>query len=209
LSYIDGKSPIFAPGTGYFYSNVNFLLLALIIDRVTGESHARTISQRILHPLGLNATYYKNEPGYPEPPGLVNSYQDLAGDGRLVNVSDLIIHSSSWSIGYSGLIASSADYAEFIEALLTGGIVDQASVAEMKEQTESIYYGLGLSFLHTPYGPGLGHSGGDFGAMSQVRYFPDREATLVLLSNGGDGGVPEELFDRLWDEAMQTSLGAL
>jgi D-alanyl-D-alanine carboxypeptidase len=209
LSYVDGQSSIFGPGTGYSYSNTNYLLLAMLMDRLTGENHANVISERILQPLGLNATYYKNEPGYPRPPGLVNSYQDLAGDGRLMNVSDMTIHFTGMFFGHTGLIASSADFAAFIEALLNGQIVGLETLAEMQERTECTCYGLGLHFIETPYGAGVGHAGGDFGIRSEVRHFPDPEATLVLLVNGGETGVTGRLFDSLWDEVMLTALDNL
>jgi D-alanyl-D-alanine carboxypeptidase len=207
LSYVEGQSVIFAPGEGYFYSNTNYLLLALLVDHVTGASHADVISERILQPLALDATYYKNEPGYPTPGGLVNSYEDLMGDGRLVNVSDMTTHFNGMVIGHSGLIASSADFAAFIEALLGGSIVGQESLAEMLETTHFDRYGLGLSFIETQYGRGVGHSGGDFGIRGEVRHFPDLDATIVLLVNGGDGGVTGKLFSRLWDDAKRAALG--
>lgn len=209
LSYVDGQSSIFAPGMGYLYSNTNYLLLAMLMDRLMDVSHANVISERILQPLGLNATYYKNEPGYPRPPGLVNSYQDLAGDGELMNVSDITTHFTGMFFGHTGLIASSADFAAFIKALLDGQIVGLEALAEMQEHTECDCYGLGLHFIETPYGTGVGHGGGDFGIRSEVRHFPDSEATLVLLMNGGDTGVTGRLFDSLWDEVMLTVLGNL
>ncbi len=209
LSYIEGQSAIFSPGTGYFYSNTNYLLLAMLMDSVTGRGHASVISERILQPLGLGATYYKNEPGYPKPPGLVNSYQDIAGDGRLMNVSDLTEHFNGMFFGHTGLIATSADFAEFIEALFDGRLISETSLAEMQERTECPCYGLGLSFSQTPYGPAIGHAGGDFGIRCQVRRFPDVQSTLVLLINGGDSGVTERLFNRLWEDAMRTALDGL
>jgi D-alanyl-D-alanine carboxypeptidase len=209
LSYVEGESAFCAPGACYFYSNTNYLLLALLVDHVTGTSHADVISERIIQPLGLDATYYKNEPGYPTPPGLVNSYHDLEGDGRIMNVSDMTVHFNGMFIGNTGLIASSADYAAFIEALIEGPLISQVSKAEMQERTKSSSYGLGLSFMDTPYGPGLGHGGGDIGILTEVRRFPDLEATLVLLANAGNGGIPETLFNRLWDEAMRVALGGL
>ena len=45
--------------------------------------------------------------------------------------------------------------------------------------------------------------------LAQVRSFPGLDATLVLLTNGGDGGVPSELFNRLWEEAMTVALGSV
>jgi len=209
LSYIHGQSPFCSPGASYLYSNANYLLLAMIMDYVTEAGHAGVISTRILQPLGLNATYYKNERGYPTPPGIVNSYEDIAGDGRLMNVSDLAIHNAGIFMGNAGLMASSADFAAFIEGLLGGQLIGQEMLSEMQIWDERFRYGLGLNFIETPYGPAIGHSGGDFGVMSRVRHLPDVDATLVLLVNAGDNGAIGGLFDRLWDEAMQTSLDAL
>ena len=209
LSYLDGQSAISVPGNSYFYSNANYLLLALIMDNVTGASHADVISERILQPLGLDATYYKNEPGYPQPPGLVNSYEDIVGDGKLMNVSDIVIHVSDEFIGNTGLIATSEDYADFIDALFEGRLVNEESLTEMQEHTKSEHYGLGLSFISTDYGTGIGHSGGDMGILSQVRRFPELDATLVLLVNGGNSGVTEKLFYRLWEEVMIHALDGL
>jgi D-alanyl-D-alanine carboxypeptidase len=206
LSYLHGQSAWSSPGAHYFYSNANYLLLALIIDSVTDGTHADVISRRILQPLGLAATYYKNEPGYPAPPGLVNSYEDVAGDGRLMNVTDMTVHNAELFMGNAGLIATSADFAAFLEALLEGRLVRQASLEQMMTRTESRPYGLGLSFSDTPFGPAVGHGGGDFGVQSEVRYFPDLNATLVLLVNGGDGGITARLFNALWEEAMTAAL---
>ena len=209
LSYLHGQSPLSPPGTSYFYSNANYLILALIVDNVTQAGHAGVISERILRPLGLSSTYYKNEPGYPNPPGLVNSYEDIAGDGRIMNVSDLAIHNAEVFMGNAGLIATSADFAAFIEGLLDGQLIGQELLSEMQMWRERARYGLGLNFIQTPYGPGVGHDGADFGVLSRVRHFPDVDATIVLLVNAGNNGVIGDLFDRLWDEAMQTSLDSL
>jgi D-alanyl-D-alanine carboxypeptidase len=209
LSYVRGESSLFAPGAGYLYSNANYLLLALLMDHATGASHANVISERILAPLNLTATYYKNEPGYPSPPGLVNSYHDLAGNGRLMNVSDMTTHYNDMYIGNTGLIATSADFATFIEALFDGRLIGEEMLAEMQERTECSCYGRGLSFKETPYGLSIGHDGGDFGIMSEVRRFPDVDATLVLLVNGGDEGVTERQFRRLWDAAIHAALSDL
>ena len=209
LSYLDGQNPLSAPGKGYFYSNANYFLLALIMDHVAEGGHASVISEGILQPLGLISTYYKNEPGYPRPPGLVNSYQDLAGDGRLMNVTDLAIHALDIFGGNAGLIATSADFATFIEGLLDGGVIGQEWLAEMQTWGERSRYGLGLNYIETPYGHAVGHSGGDVGVLSQIRRFPDRDATIVLLINGGDSGITARLFQRLWEETMQLALGDL
>ncbi len=206
LSYLHGQPPWSTSGQYYFYSNSNYFLLALIVDEVTGGSHADVITNRILEPLGLDGTHYRAEESYPEVPGLVNSYQDLAGDGRLINVSDLTAHAMTIFFGNAGLISTSADLAGFIEGLMGGDVVGEAALREMQDFPEDVRYGLGLNLLDTPYGPGLGHDGGDRGAQAKVRHFPARDATLVLLSNAGDDGVPGRLFNGLWQEAVEAAL---
>jgi hypothetical protein len=106
-------------------------------------------------------------------------------------------------------IATTADFAAFIEGLLNGQLIGQELLSEMQVWREHFHYGLGMNFIETPYGPGIGHSGGDFGVLSRVRHFPDVDATFVLLVNAGDNGAIGGLFDRLWDEATQNSLGGL
>ena len=207
LSFLHGQSPIFPPGTGYFYSNANYLLLALIVDGLQDGGHAEVFTQRIFRPLGLSSTFYKNEEGYPSPPGLVNSYQDLAGDGRLMNVSDLAVNNLTIFAGNAGLVATAADFAGFIEALLEGRLIGKDLLVEMLDWGARSRYGLGIEFIDTPFGRGIGHSGADFGVLGQVRHFPDHSATLVLLANGGDSGKIGQLFWRLWGEAMERALG--
>jgi len=206
LGYLHGQSAIFEPGEGYFYSNANYFLLAMILDEVAREGHGGLIVHRILDPLGLDATFYRERPGWPNPPGLVNSYQDLAGDGRFMNVTDLATHSPTLFPGGAGVMATATDFARFLEALMGGEILGPDALAEMRAHTTSPRYGLGLHFLDTPWGPAIGHSGGDMGVLAQVRHFPERDATIVLLSNGGDGGIPERLFSRLWDEVVAAAL---
>jgi D-alanyl-D-alanine carboxypeptidase len=138
----------------------------------------------------------------------VNSYQDLLGDGRLVNVSDLATHAAQSGYGQAGLMASSEDFASFLEALLDGSLLGPAFLAAMQERVYCDCYGLGLSFIETPYGLGVGHDGGDVGTRTEVRHFSASDATIVLLANGGDAGVPEEVFRRLWDAAIEIALGS-
>lgn len=209
LSYLERQSAFSAPGTRYFYSNANYYVLSLIADQVADGGLATVIGNRILQPLGLLSTYYKNEPDYPKPAGLVNSYQDFAGDGRLMNVTDLVAHGDEVFMGNAGLIATSADFADFLDALLGGSLLSPESLSEMQAWDGASRYGLGLNYLETPYGRAIGHSGGDTGAMAQVRYFPDVDATLVLLINGGDSGVTERLFGQLWNDATHAALPGL
>jgi D-alanyl-D-alanine carboxypeptidase len=205
LGYIYGQAPNFSTGSRSEYSNTNYLLLAMLMDFVLGESHANLISERIINYLGLENTYYKNEPGLPKPRGLVNGYADVFGNGQLINVADIQNHLANATIGEGGFIASAYDYGIFLEALLTGNLVSESSLKEMTTWVGSDYYGFGLDVSElTPYGAPIGKGGGDVGTLAQRRYFPDSKTTIVILTNVGDLGKPRQLFHELyWDKALK------
>jgi D-alanyl-D-alanine carboxypeptidase len=187
LHYIYDKPADFEPGTSVAYSNTNFVLLTLIIDRVTGRPHADFMTERIFKPFGLNETFYKNEPGYPSPSGMVNSYWDRYGDGNLENITNVSVHFDQLSVGHDGMLASVHDYAKFIEALLNGQIVSAESLDQMMQwqydKKEDVYYGLALIRQSTDYGYAIGHGGGNFGVAMEVLHFRESDITIVLCSN--------------------------
>jgi CubicO group peptidase (beta-lactamase class C family) len=133
----------------------------------------------------------------------VNSYQDLEGDGNLMNVTAIGVHLADFFMGNAGLIASSADFARFLQNLLGGNIVGRESLAMMQDS------GCGLDVNETGYGKEIGRSGNDLGAQIQVVYFPDSKSTIVLLMNAGDSGNPGDVFRRLWDDALNAALSDL
>ncbi|MBD2766910.1 beta-lactamase family protein [Hymenobacter sp. BT664] len=190
LNYIAGDPPYFAPGAGYRYSDTNFLLAALLIDQVTGRSHAYRFTERIFQPLGLRDIYYKNEPGYPRPRGLVSgNYFDRDGDSVLEDYSGFETASVSSFLGDDGLISSAYDLGQFIEALGKGKLVNGQSLQQMTRWVDTgitgTQYGLGLFGVDTPYGRAFGHSGSGVGAAAQMYYLPALDLTLVAFTNIG------------------------
>ena len=193
LSYIRGDAADFEPGTSWRYSTTNYLLAALIIDQVTGRSHADMFTNRIFKPLQLTDIYYKNEPGYPRPKGLVTGNYYLDGKGTyssLGNLSGWQTASVSSFIGDDGLISSAYDLAQFVEALSKGRLVNAQSLAAMITWVDTggpgVQYGLGLYKLALPSGGvAFGHSGDGLGAAAQMYYIPEQEATYVAFTNAG------------------------
>ena len=53
----------FAPGTDHNYSNINYIIAGLLLEKVTGESVAENLQTRVLRPLGLRDTYFAPQPG--------------------------------------------------------------------------------------------------------------------------------------------------
>ncbi|HUM45483.1 MAG TPA: serine hydrolase domain-containing protein [Chitinophagales bacterium] len=191
IEYIYGKSPLFAPGAGYEYSSTGYELLTRIIDQVTGENHSQYYTSHLFQPLGLNSTYYKNETGFPKPPGLVNCYFDRLGDGKIENVSDVNNYLTQIFTGSDGIMASAYDYSLFIEALMKGNLVSANSLEQMTtwhdtySSKPAVKYGLGLYQIETKYGFKVGHDGDAMGAAADMYYFPGEDITIVTATTIG------------------------
>jgi D-alanyl-D-alanine carboxypeptidase len=215
IKYEYGKNPLFKPGEGYKYSSTGYELLAMLIDEVTGENHSKYYTSHIFQPLGLSNTYYKNEPGFPKPEGLVNCYFDRLGDGKIENVSDVNNYLTRVFTGSDGIMASVYDYYIFIESLVKGNLVSDESFDQMTDWRDTYswtnnQYGLGLQKRDTPYGYKIGHDGDAMGAGADMFYFPEHDITIVTATNLGtflDTDLPmiynedfqEELLDCIFN----------
>lgn len=206
LHYIYDKPAYFEPGVRAEYCNTNFVLLTLIIDKVTGRPHAEFLSERIFKKFELNQTFYKNELEYPNPPGLVNSYWDRYGNGQLENITEVAIHFDELSVGHDAMLASTLDFSKFIEALMNGQIVSSSSLNQMMEWTydpvNKWYSGLALLQKITDYGEVVGHGGGNFGVAMIVQYYPESDVTIVYCSNIS-GFFPSPALDVLKEFTKQ------
>jgi D-alanyl-D-alanine carboxypeptidase len=186
--------PDFAPGTSWHYSNTNFVVAGMVIEKVTGHSYATEIRRRIIAPLHLRAT---SVPGtrltVPRPSSRAYSkFTDPKSPTYDVTTLNPSIASSAGE-----MISDSADLDRFYGALLGGRLLPPRQLKEMKTTVEikgSPYpggYGLGL--METPLSCGVrvwGHDGGIHGSTSTAVTTEDGRHSLAFNSNGdwtGDG----------------------
>jgi D-alanyl-D-alanine carboxypeptidase len=151
---------VFAPGTSWSYSNTNYIVLGLILQRVSHRPMSRLLEQRIIRPLHLRHTYLpKRSPdirdyyahGYTPP--------SLSGHGYV----DFSRYSPTWAWAAGALISNVNDLRRFYRALLGGRLLRPAQLAEMKTMVpvaDGFGYGLGMYSLATPCGRIWGHDGG-------------------------------------------------
>jgi len=139
----------FAPGAGWSYSNTNYVLARLLIEKVTGRSYADEMQRRILRPLGLRDTVV---PGTsPEIPGPhAHSYYRYEDAGQWQTV-DVTRQNPSWISSAGEMISTTADLHRFFSALLGGQLLPAPLLAEMRtpDPRSGIGYGLGLMVLDT------------------------------------------------------------
>ncbi|MEV0297855.1 serine hydrolase domain-containing protein [Nocardia sp. NPDC050710] len=152
--------PNFEPGAKAVYTNTNYVLLGMLIERVTGRSTADEINGRIIEPLGLRDTYFPaaGETGIrgPHPVG----YQEV--DGTRVDFTEV---DPSWADTAGAMVGTGADLNRFFIALLDGTLVPQAQLTEMRrtvpfDRMPGAGYGLGLIRLPVSCGKEVwGHGG--------------------------------------------------
>jgi D-alanyl-D-alanine carboxypeptidase len=220
LGFVKDEPLLFEPGTDSLYSNTNYILVGLVIEKVTGQPAQEALRTRILEPLGLDATYLDVVDDVK--PELAHGYMDLAIVGflfgltaddvglipeswflvdQLVDATYLFPPMFSWTDG--GLVTTPEDALKFMRALLTGEVISPESLAEMQETTVCPIlgfptdYGLGLITSGGFLGTRWGHGGLNFGYMANTVFFPERDVTFSHMHNF----LPEQSY-RFEDEVL-------
>ncbi|MET8859922.1 serine hydrolase domain-containing protein [Streptomyces sp. NPDC004579] len=184
--------PDFAPGTSWNYSNTNYVLAGMVIEKVTGRSYASQIRDRIIKPLNLHAT---SLPGtrvtVPGPHS--RAYSKLTGTttGPTYDVTAL---NPSWASSAGEVISDSADLNRFYTALLRGRLLPREQLKEMKSTVRidgfpDGGYGLGLVELKLSCGVRVwGHDGGIHGSSTVALTTADGRRSLAFNFNGDWAG---------------------
>jgi D-alanyl-D-alanine carboxypeptidase len=193
-SYVLSKHA--TPGTTWFYSNTNYLLLGELVQAVTGNPLAQEVRSRLLDPLGLTTAYYQDVETPREAGTLSYVMTAKAGGGWTVKPvarpSDVMpFRSVVTAAGGAGSIAATAlDVARWMRAWAGGEVLDPAMQAQMLGDVArtvklhaAIPYGLGIQRVTLDGYTALGHSGRFIGFRNVVRYLPAAGVTIAVLTN--------------------------
>ena len=188
-----GHKPLFAPGTEFSYSNTNYILAGLLVERVTGQPLADQLERRIFQPLGLDDTELPTTQralagpharGYAPPD---KDWQVSDGPARLVDVTEM---DTSWAWAAGAMVSTTADLARFYQALLGGQLLPPEQLKQMRTTVDASQvghgtrYGLGLEVLRPGCGVELwGHGGSLEGYGTTAFSTPDANRQLVMVIN--------------------------
>ncbi|MEO3974097.1 serine hydrolase domain-containing protein [Streptomyces sp. CAU 1734] len=178
------KPPYFAPGEGWRYSNTNYTVAGMLIEKVTGRPWNKEVERRIVHPLGLRGTSMPHtSPLLPGPHA--RSYTELPSGPA----DTTLINPSVAGAGGAG-ISTTADLARFHSALLGGRLLRPAELTEMKRTVDTrlgIEYGLGIQRMddldHLGCGKVWGHGGFIQGNLAYL--FGDEQGRRQSVSAAG------------------------
>ncbi|MER5252429.1 serine hydrolase domain-containing protein [Streptomyces sp. NPDC002855] len=194
--------PLFAPGAGWSYSNTNYTLAGMIIEKVSGRPYEDEIKRRIVSPLGLYATSVpRTNSSLPEPSSRAYSKLSLAPrpNGPTHDVTELN-PSAAGSAG--AMISDSGDLNRFYSALLGGKLLPAEQLKEMKTTVPVAGaglitgYGLGLMKFEPSCGASVwGHGGNIQGSASQAVTTPDGKHALAFNFNGDWAGDSQAVIE--------------
>mgnify|MGYP000572024650 FL=1 len=204
LSYI--KEPYFEPGERFRYSNTNYLLLAMIITKITNASLSSELEQQFWQPLNISNAYLSIEEVIPE--NQAHVYGDnWNNDGSYLDVTFLprAAHESI-TYGSGGIFITAKDLAVWSRALFEGKILKQATLDEMLDfvtfmpNGNMTGYGLGVQRYKKDYTNGklaYGHSGANIGTSTYMAYLPKVKLTVVATINEMKHDCSEAIFKDL------------
>ncbi|MEU8502218.1 serine hydrolase domain-containing protein [Streptomyces lavendulae] len=175
----------FAPGADWSYSNTNYVLARLLIEKVTGRSHAEEMRRLVLDPLGLTGTVVPDaSPEIPEPHA--HGYYGYEDAGRWT-VADTTRFNPSWISAAGDMISTTRDLHTFFSALMGGRLLPAPLLAEMRTPHPKMGYGLGV-FVEKTDGGGtiFQHNGGFWGWAALMYSTPDGSRTLTGSVTCGD-----------------------
>lgn len=198
VAFVLDKKPRFAAGEGFDYSDTNYILLGMILERITGKPCYDEIRTRFLAPLRLADTV----PSVGR--RIAKLVQGYAGAGNPFGGRDAMLVDGELPFdpgfeGAGGGFASTAgDLARWAKALYEGdvlaGVREQALDGLPAPLGPGTKYGLGVMIDRTALGPAWGHSGFFPGSMSAMRYYPDHNvAVAVMVNSSVDGRLGGEL----------------
>jgi CubicO group peptidase (beta-lactamase class C family) len=179
----------FAPGTAWRYNNTGYVLLGMVIERVTGEPYARYLREQFFKPLGLRQTTY-----CPAPRDRDTSYATgYSPHGTLLVPAEYLSMTHPFSAG--ALCSSVRDYLVWQRALHGGRVVSAHSYSLMTTPDTlangtRLTYGFGLAVAEIDGHHGIAHSGGINGYTTSQIYFPADSLSVIVFTNT-DGRGPD------------------
>ncbi len=176
LQFFEYEPLNFIPGQSSQYSNSGYLLLGLIIEKITGENYYDHIEKTIFKPAGMKNTGWRSDEVVE---GLAGTYEY-----SLINRS-LVETNLGGAIGSSagGAYSTAHDFLAFAQATSSYQIISKDILDLMTIDHNGRGYGYGLSLYKAQKETSFGHSGGAHGVAANMDIFRQSGYVAVVLSN--------------------------
>ena len=213
LAYLFDEKAAFEAGRGWDYSDTNYIVLGMIIERVTGKKYYDEVKSRVLKPLRLQNTFPQDRR---EIRGLIQGY---AGADNPFGGKDLVLENGKFIINPQfewtggGMVSTAEDLARWAKSMYEGKAFDASLLPEMlagvpAKLGRDAKYGLGVIIRPTAAGLTYGHSGFFPGYVTEMAYFPEHKIALAVQTNTSVfQNLGGKSLGRFLTEAAETVLG--
>ncbi len=190
LAFISDKPPTNPPGEGWAYADSHYLILGLIIEKVTGRTYYEVLDELILVPCILKHTLHSDRRSVP---GLITGYTNLTDEFQLphkvLNDNRYAFNPQmEWTGG--GLASTVSDLTLWASQLYGGSVLKPETLKLMLTPApykttlfEDAGYGLGSFIAETDGVTWYGHTGFSPGYITYLQYLPDYDIALALQVN--------------------------
>ncbi len=194
LAYLFDAPAPFEAGKGWDYSDTNYIVLGMILEKITGKKFYDEARKRFITRFKLDDTIAQEGPVMK---GVVQGYaganNPFGGKDAMIENGKFIVNPQlEWTGG--GWASTGHDLARWAKALYEGKAVDPAMAALMVEGVPAklgpnVKYGLGAIIRQTAAGLTYGHSGFFPGYLTDMMYFPEHKIAIAIQVNTSAPGV--------------------
>lgn len=190
-------STLFPPGSAYRYSNSGYAVLAMIVEKVSGQSFPEFLGENVFRPAGMERSVAFVE-GVNEVPNRAFGYAS-EGDGFVFSDQS----TTSAVLGDGGIYMSVADMfrwdqALYTEKLVSAAMLKQAFTSAVLTNGGQTGYGFGWSVGEYRGRRRVYHSGSTCGFRTAIHRYPEDRFSVIVLLNRRDA-EPDDLAERLTD----------
>ncbi|MEV6379892.1 serine hydrolase domain-containing protein [Streptomyces sp. NPDC051773] len=190
------------PGASYAYSNANFVVAGMLIEKLTKKPVATAYQDRIIKPLKLADTFYVH-PKNTIPGKHARGYMTADSSGKKI---DSTLQTTSWAQSAGGLVSGAKDLNTFMSALVQGKLTSAARLKEMLKWTpvnSTQAYGLGLRRRDLSCGVSVyGHTGTVQGYYTWAFTSKNGKRSVTSFANTSNNGTVYATVNRTLESAF-------
>lgn len=190
LAYIFDEKPQFEVGKGFAYSDTNYIILCMLIEKVTGNSIYKEVKNRVLKRAGLKHTVAQTKRKYKNIAQGYNASDDTFFPGVQFNSKGKSNYNLQFEWAGGGLVITSRDLAVLGKKIYEGEMFSPTLLKEyfkgIDAQSLRGEWGLGVHIRKSPFGTLYGHSGFMPGYVTNMFYFPDHKFSICFQVNTTD-----------------------
>lgn len=192
VAYLLDSEAAFAPGAGWDYSDTNYIVLGMIIERITGRRYYDEMRARLLQRPGLRETVPSDRALIPMlAQGYAGANNPFGGKPEMLDSTGRMIINPQFEWTGGGIASTTRDLARWAQLLYSGQVLDAAMMREMLTGVPArlgpnTQYGLGVIIRNSALGLSHGHSGFFPGYSTEMMYFPADSIAVAVQINSSD-----------------------